>query len=69
MDLHRDMGQLALREAGLYGDFQKHSLPAAEAMKLVKSDGRVVWDENDADNAGVDYSRDRPEIDRSRLVQ
>lgn len=67
MDLHRDMGQLALREAGLFGDFQKHSLPAAEATKLVKSDGRVVWDENDADNAGVDYSRDRPEIDRSRL--
>ena len=67
MDLHRDMGQLALREAGLFGEFQKHSLPAAETMKLVKSDGRVMWDENDMNSAGVDYSRDRPEIDRSRL--
>ena len=67
MDLHREMGQLALREAGLFEDFQKHSLPAAEAMKLVKSDGRVMWDENDMNNAGVDHSRDRPEIDRSKM--
>ena len=67
VDLHREMGQLALREAGLFEDFRKHSLPAAEAMKLVKSDGRVMWDENDSSNAGIDHSRDRPEIDRSKL--
>lgn len=45
VDLHRQMGQLALREAGLFDDFQEHSLPGAEAMKLIKSDGRVFWDE------------------------
>ena len=67
MDLHREMGQLALREAGLFEDFRQHLLPAAEAMKLVKSDGRVMWDENDSNNAGIDHSRDRPEIDRSKL--
>ena len=67
MDLHSETGQLALREAALFGEFQKHSLHAAEAMKLVKSDGRVMWDENDRNEAGVDYSRDRPEIDRSEL--
>ena len=67
VDLHPAMGQLALREAGLFEDFQKHSLPAAEAMKLVKSDGRVLWDENDTNNAETTHSRDRPEIDRSKL--
>lgn len=50
VDLHRETGQLALREAGLFEDFQKHSLPAAEAMKLVKSNGKVMWDENDSDD-------------------
>ena len=67
VDLHREMGQLALSEAGLIEDFRKHSLPAVEAMKLMKSDGRVMWDENDSSNAGIDHSRDRPEIDRSKL--
>ena len=67
VDLHRETGQLALREAGLFEEFRQHSLPAAEAMKLVKSDGRVMWDENDSSDAGIDHSRDRPEIDRSKL--
>lgn len=67
VDLHPEMGQLALREAGLFQDFQKHSLPAAEAMKLIKSDGRVFWDENDTNNAEAGHSRDRPEIDRAKL--
>lgn len=67
IDLHAETGQLALREAGLLEDFQKHSLPGADAMKLVKSDGRVLWDENLASLADATQLRDRPEIDRSRL--
>ena len=68
VDLHRDTGQLAVREAGLFHEFQKHSLPAGEAMRLVKSDGRVVWDENnDSANPGSGHGGDRPEIDRSKL--
>lgn len=67
MDLHRQMGQLALREAGVFDDFQEHSLPGAEAMKLIKSDGRVFWDENDSNNAASGHSGDQPEIDRARL--
>lgn len=67
VDLHPEMGQLALREAGLFEDFRKHSLPGAEAMKLIKSDGRVFWDENDTNNAGSGHSGDRPEIDRAKL--
>jgi len=40
LDLHAESGQLALHEAGLLEAFQKHSLRAAEAMKLVKSSAR-----------------------------
>ncbi|RAL62680.1 hypothetical protein DID88_004523 [Monilinia fructigena] len=46
IDLHADMGQRALREAGLFEEFLKHSLPEADYMKLVKADGTIVWDEN-----------------------
>lgn len=67
MDLHREMGQPALREAGLFEAFQKHALPGAEAMRLVKSDGTVFWDENDTNVAGAGGSGDRPEIDRAKL--
>lgn len=67
VDLHADSGQLALREADLFEEFQKHSLPTAEAQKLIKSDGRVLWDENDTNTAETGPSRNRPEIDRSAL--
>src|SRR5450432_3199784 len=65
--LHPQSGQLALREAGLFEDIQKHARPGAEAMKLIKSDGRVFWDENDIKNFGAGHSRDGPEIDRTAL--
>ena len=67
VDLHPESGQLALREAGLFEDFLKHSVPAAEAMKLIKSDGRIFWDENDINNVETGHSRNRPEIDRATL--
>ncbi|KAH7409171.1 hypothetical protein BKA64DRAFT_389111 [Cadophora sp. MPI-SDFR-AT-0126] len=67
VDLHANSGQRALKEAGLFEEFQKHSLPGAEAMKLVKFDGTVCWDENDMNGLEVSQSRDRPEIDRSQL--
>ena len=63
LDLHEDMGQLALKEAGLFEEFEKHAIPGAEAMKLVRSDGSVPWDENVI--AGP--SRNQPEIDRTKL--
>ncbi|APA08467.1 hypothetical protein SS1G_02161 [Sclerotinia sclerotiorum 1980 UF-70] len=69
IDLHADMGQRALREAGLIGEFRKHCLPEADSMKLVKANGTVVWDENEEDEV-KDFNRqarDRPEIDRARL--
>jgi 2-polyprenyl-6-methoxyphenol hydroxylase-like FAD-dependent oxidoreductase len=67
VDLHAESGQLALREAGLFEDFKKHSLPAAESQKLIKCDGRILWDENDTEKAETGPTRNRPEIDRSTL--
>ncbi|KAM0316928.1 hypothetical protein ACHAO8_002731 [Botrytis cinerea] len=69
IDLHADMGQRAIREAGLMEEFQKHSLPDADSMKLVKADGTVAWDENNKNDESdsIRQARDRPEIDRARL--
>lgn len=67
LDLDAETGQLALREAGLFEQFQKHSLPGAEAMKLIKSDGSVAWDENDMKKIPGYVPRDQPEIDRAAL--
>ena len=67
VDLHGDSRQIVLREAGLFDDFQKHARPAAEAMKLVRSDGTLCWDENNKNNVETSQSRGRPEMDRAAL--
>ncbi len=67
IDLHPESGQLALREAGLFEEFEKHLLPGAEAMKLIKSDGTVRWDENNMEGVEAGPARNRPEIDRTTL--
>ena len=67
IDLHPESGQLALREAGLFEEFEKHLLPGAEAMKLIKSDGTVRWDENNIEGVEAGPARNRPEIDRPTL--
>ena len=69
VDLHGQGGQLVLREAGLIDEFNKHSRPEGEAMKLVKYDGTVLFDENHEGNARPAEFRDRPEIDRAALRQ
>jgi 2-polyprenyl-6-methoxyphenol hydroxylase-like FAD-dependent oxidoreductase len=61
------MAQLALKEANLLPAFQKSAIPGAEAMKLVKADGKVCWDENDSAKYGDGADRGRPEIDRGVL--
>ena len=70
IDLHPQGGQLALREAGLFKKFESLVIPAAEAQKLVKSDGSVHWDEKDMkaalEKGGVTL-RERPEVDRTNL--
>lgn len=67
IDLHPESGQLALHEAGLFKEFEKHLLPGAEAMKLIKSDGTVRWDENSMEGVENGPARNRPEIDRNTL--
>ena len=68
VDLHPRSGQLALREADLSEDFQQLALPAGEAMKLMKSDGTICWDENNSKDALEGQpTRERPEIDRTAL--
>jgi 2-polyprenyl-6-methoxyphenol hydroxylase-like FAD-dependent oxidoreductase len=64
LDLHPKAGQRALAEAGLLDEFKKHARPEGEAMKLVKFDGSVLWDENEMGNTRPDEFADRPEIDR-----
>ena len=46
LDLHADAGLLALREAGLLTEFEKHARPDGDALKLVSPTGKVLWDEN-----------------------
>ena len=67
IDLHPESGQIALREAGLFEKFEKHLLSGAEAMKLIKSDGTVRWDENKMKGVEAGPARNRPEIDRTTL--
>ncbi|KAH6679209.1 hypothetical protein B0J14DRAFT_614494 [Halenospora varia] len=67
VDLHPRAGQLALREAGLFEEFEKNTIPLGETMKLVKKDGTIAWDENNTKYIQMPASRDRPEIDRKKL--
>ncbi|EXJ59722.1 hypothetical protein A1O7_03868 [Cladophialophora yegresii CBS 114405] len=69
VDLHARGGQLALKHAGLTDEFKKYARPEGEVMKLVKFDGRVVFDENMEGNARPEQYADRPEIDRMNLQQ
>jgi 2-polyprenyl-6-methoxyphenol hydroxylase-like FAD-dependent oxidoreductase len=69
VDLHARGGQLVLREAGLIDEFQKISRPEGEAMKLIKFDGTVLFDENEAATTRPEEFSDRPEVDRIKLRQ
>ncbi|ETI29435.1 hypothetical protein G647_01888 [Cladophialophora carrionii CBS 160.54] len=69
VDLHPHGGQLALKHADLTDEFKKYARPEGEAMKLVKFDGRVVFDENMEGNTRREEYADRPEIDRMKLRQ
>ena len=65
LDLHTATGQAALQAAGLYNAFLSHARPEAEALRLIRFDGSVVWDENGPDKRVE--SGGRPEIDREKL--
>ncbi|KAN0095692.1 FAD/NAD(P)-binding domain containing protein [Hyaloscypha variabilis] len=66
LDLHPRAGQLALKEAGLLPEFLKHARPEGEASKIMKYDGRVLWDDNVLPpwRPTAEGEQERPEIDR-----
>ncbi|KIW28661.1 uncharacterized protein PV07_08304 [Cladophialophora immunda] len=67
VDLHPRGGQLALEHAGLTEEFKKLSRPEGEALKLLKYDGTIVFDENTMGSTRPEEYADRPEIDRTKL--
>ncbi|TXK81835.1 NAD(P)/FAD-dependent oxidoreductase [Paenibacillus sp. N3.4] len=65
LDIHHDSGQIALREAGLYEQFQAIARYEGEDFRLLDKTGKVYIDEvADMDDAG-----ERPEIDRGTLCE
>jgi 2-polyprenyl-6-methoxyphenol hydroxylase-like FAD-dependent oxidoreductase len=72
LDLHPESGQLALREAGLWDAFVKHSRPEGDCDKIVNVDGEVLWDENllqrETEKTEEEKFAGRPEIDRKALL-
>lgn len=66
VDLHSQAGQLALKEAGLLEEFNRNSLPEAEACKIVRGNGEIIWND-DGEAMSAFHAGERPEIDRSVL--
>ncbi|MDH2425999.1 NAD(P)/FAD-dependent oxidoreductase [Sphaerisporangium sp. TRM90804] len=62
LDLHEEMGQLALGKAGLLARFRALSRPEGQAMRILDPDGTVLrdWQARPGDLAN-------PEIDRGQL--
>ncbi|QHW31699.1 FAD-dependent monooxygenase [Paenibacillus rhizovicinus] len=65
LDIHEDSGQLALKEAGLFGQFEAIARYEGEDFRLFDKHGRIFMDET-ADEA---QKGDRPEIDRGELCE
>ncbi|MGA8113230.1 MAG: NAD(P)/FAD-dependent oxidoreductase [Actinocatenispora sp.] len=62
LDLHENLGQLALGKAGLLAEFQSLSRPEGQALRILDPDGTVLrdWQHRPEDRA-------HPEIDRRQL--
>lgn len=61
LDIHEDSGQLPLKEAGLFDTFRKYARYEGEDTRIVRKDGKILYDEDAKDEGG------RPEIDRGKL--
>jgi hypothetical protein len=62
LDIHGDSGQLALKAAQLFSEFEKYARHDGSAFKIIGKDATVGW----ADD-GLGGRGDRPEIDRRVL--
>jgi hypothetical protein len=67
LDLHPDSGQRALKEAGLFEEFQKLARPEGETLRIISPDGTVLMDESRGEPGRPGEFANRPEIDRVQL--
>jgi len=63
LDIHEDSGQFALKEAGLYEQFQSIARYEGEDFRLLDKTGKIYMDES----ADTDEKGGRPEINRGTL--
>lgn len=64
LDMHADTGQVALREADLFGQFRTLARPEGQEVRLLDHTGRLLNHEVPAEG-----EFERPEIDRGQLRQ
>ncbi|WP_224928487.1 FAD-dependent oxidoreductase [Bacillus safensis] len=65
LDIHEETGQKALKEAGIYEEFQKNARYEGEDFRLLDKSGKIYIDEEtEPDQKGT-----RPEIDRGVLCE
>ncbi|KAJ3575505.1 hypothetical protein NP233_g1044 [Leucocoprinus birnbaumii] len=63
LDIHGNSGQLALKAAGLFTEFEKYARREGEEFKILDEAGNMGWHDTGSDEPGMD----RPEIDRRDL--
>src|SRR3569833_609824 len=61
LDMHVESGQRALREAGLYAEFARHTHPQGEHTRVLDKHANARYTDEAPDEGG------RPEIDRTDL--
>lgn len=64
LDIHDHNGQLALRDAGLFDEFQAIIHRGGQSMRILDRHSNVLWEELDEDDEGG-----RPEVERGDLRQ
>lgn len=67
LDLHEESGLLAMRETGLFVEFEKYARMEGEEMRILDKTGKVWLDE--ADEQQGKPSASRPEIDRRVVLK
>jgi hypothetical protein len=67
LDLHPQSGQRALREAGLWEEFNRHARREAETLRIYSPAGERLLDESSGEGGRGEEFQDRPEVDRRVL--